>query len=284
MDDPSIDSVDPKSNSDTPPAETPRKPDFVPQIPPSIEGNQETTRCKPDQTPWWKMILETAAVFIGIYVAGIYHGQLSVMQGQLGEIIKQYPELHTSAEAAKSAADTAARQLELTERPWVFVKSARVVSPLVFSGGGASVVFEIVLKNVGPSPATDVLLSPRLYLMPLKEDAIRPVERLCNNKIPSGVSLPGLTLFPGADSPPQRMSVGLTEEDIKKSTSWGIISITPIICVAYRPTFNPDARYYSGIQYPLWPTIWPKNMRPGSSIPINKLPMNRNGFFGEVAH
>lgn len=224
------------------------------------------------------MLLLTLAIAISSVVYTKYaKRQWKVMREQL-------PELQKAADAAKSAANTAASQLELTERPWVSIKDAHVVSPLVFNSSGAHVTFEFVLRNSGPSPAIDVSLSPRLYLLPSHEDVAPAVERLCNNKIPQGQSLHGLTLFPGIDTP-QRMEVMLDKEEMANSAKQhgGVIVITPIVCIAYRPTFKAEAQYYSGIQYPLWPTIWPEKMQPGSSIPINKLPLQRNGFFGEIA-
>lgn len=102
MENQDINSVDPKSNSSTPPAQPPHNPDLIPEIPPPVYSKPKTTNCKPDQTPFWKIILETAAVFVGLYVAGVYHGQLAVMQGQLGEIIKQYPEIKKTADSANT--------------------------------------------------------------------------------------------------------------------------------------------------------------------------------------
>jgi flagellar biosynthesis chaperone FliJ len=55
------------------------------------------------------------AVATAIYA--VYAGR------QWSAINKQLPELHTSAEATKSAAETAAAQLEFAERPWVDAKS-----------------------------------------------------------------------------------------------------------------------------------------------------------------
>jgi hypothetical protein len=193
------------------------------------------------------------------------------------------------ANAAMSAAVTASRQLELTERPWLFVKDARVATPLKFDANGAQVEFEIVLRNSGHSPAVEIFLYPQLYLLHGEEGAVPPVEQLCVNKVPRGESRPGLTVFPETDSPPQRITVELSRKEMADASKHPpgvptIAGITPIICVWYRPTFNPDARYYSGVQYLLWPAIWPDKMLPGSSIPANSLSLTRNEFFGEVAH
>jgi hypothetical protein len=102
MENPNTDSEDPKNNPSTPARESPRNPDLIPQVPPPVEKKSETTYCKPDQAPLWKIVLEVFAVIVGIIVAWIYYGQLSVMRGQLGEIIKQYPEIKKTADAANA--------------------------------------------------------------------------------------------------------------------------------------------------------------------------------------
>ena len=164
MDDPHINSVDPQGKPDAPPAESPADADLVPQVPPPVKSKKETTHCKPDQTPLWELVLETGAVFVGLYVAGIYHGQLQVMQGQLGEIVKQYPELQKSADAAKNATIAAHDALTRSNRPWVGVESMRITAPIGFikAGSGKDITYfvsgslEITIKNFGSSPALSV--------------------------------------------------------------------------------------------------------------------------------
>jgi len=164
MDNPSIDGVGPEGDSSAPPKDSPHKSDLIPQEPPSIERKEETTYCKPDQTPFWKMLIETAAVFVGLYVASIYHGQLSVMQGQLGEIIRQFPEIQKSANAATSANIAAHDALTRSNRPWLGVESLRVTAPIGFTkaGSGKDITYfisgslEITIKNFGSSPALSV--------------------------------------------------------------------------------------------------------------------------------
>lgn len=79
MTDPGTNSVDPQGNPSTPPTETPRNPDLVPQAPPSVTHNAERTYSNPDPTPLWKIILEAGAIAVGIIVAWIYYGQLDQM-------------------------------------------------------------------------------------------------------------------------------------------------------------------------------------------------------------
>jgi hypothetical protein len=171
MENPNVNSVAPESNPSTPAAQPPRDPNFISQVPPAIESKQEATRCKPDQTPFWKIVLETFAVVVGILVAIIYYGQLKVMRGQLAEIIKQFPELQKSANANVKSADqteiavrNAAENFRLDERAWVGLKSVTVhfglkptpiIEPWVFG--------EAVVVNSGKTVALDVAT----YCLPL---------------------------------------------------------------------------------------------------------------------
>jgi len=163
---------------------------------------------------------------------------------------KMYDANYTAANAAKSAATTAANQLELAERPWIFIKDAKLVRPLVFDVNGASTELQITLRNSGPSPAVNVLIHPILYRMPSQEGSEPPVEKICHGK--GGKFMPlGMNVFPG-DSPPQNFIINISKEDLLSPDGGanGIVVVTPIICVAYRSTFNTRSTYFSGIQYP----------------------------------
>jgi hypothetical protein len=168
MENPRVDSVDPEHDPNRPPKETPNSPDLIAQMPRSVHGNQKTALCKPDQTPLWKMILETGAVFVGLYVAGIYHDQLVVMQGQLGEIVKQYPELKKSADAAVTASKAATqtlnaigKQFVLDQRPYIvetccILASAgdqQLQAPII----GKHLGVDIHIRNNGKTPAFHVV-------------------------------------------------------------------------------------------------------------------------------
>lgn len=183
MTDPDVNSVDPKSDAGTPPAEPPRNPNFIPQVPPPVKGHNKTAHSKPDQTPLWKMVLETGAVAVGLYVAGIYHGQLDVMRGQLGEIIRQYPEIKKTADAANTTLvegrTTSAQQLQKLDayvtqaekanaiaiaanRPWIGYVPRQSSDPeesyFEFitdkQGPFEYVLYDWRMKNVGKRPAS----------------------------------------------------------------------------------------------------------------------------------
>lgn len=67
-----------------------------------------------------------------------------------------------AADAAKSAANTAAAQLEMTDRPWVTIDIV-ITGPLTYSDkGGVFMSFLFIPENIGRSPAQNVLISPKL--------------------------------------------------------------------------------------------------------------------------
>ena len=77
----------------------------------------------------WVIGTNIVLAIVGIFALCIYYGQLRVMRGQLGEIVKQYPELQKSADAAvdsanaaKIAAQAAQKSIDVSiesDRPWV---------------------------------------------------------------------------------------------------------------------------------------------------------------------
>jgi hypothetical protein len=154
---PSTDSVDPQANSDSEKDKPPSNIGFPPQIPPPDEHNRKTTNCKPDQTPLWKIVLEVGAVAVGIAVAMIYYGQLKVMRGQLGEIIRQFLEIQKSANANVKSADqteksvsAATANFKLDQRAWVGIvgESGALIA-------NAPLLARLILRNSGKTPAID---------------------------------------------------------------------------------------------------------------------------------
>jgi hypothetical protein len=153
-----IDSVAPNGSPNRPPAETPQQPDFIPQVPPPVTHKTERTYSSPDPTPLWKIILEVGAVAVGIGVALIYYGQLQVMRGQLGEIIRQFPEIQKSAKAARDSADLSQKTLNETtknfridERAWLAPGIIKESTPINPQSGHAMCNFSI--GNFGKTQA-----------------------------------------------------------------------------------------------------------------------------------
>jgi hypothetical protein len=68
----------------------------------------------------------------------------------------------TQAQTALVTAQTAQKQLELSERPWIgLTKPITITKPLRFDAKGAAISFDVTVKNVGNSVAnkTDAVLS-----------------------------------------------------------------------------------------------------------------------------
>jgi hypothetical protein len=70
------------------------------------------------------LVINGALAIIGIIALCIYHGQLSTMNQTYAEIRKQTNAATKSADAAKSAADTAAGSLDVSQRAYLSVGSA----------------------------------------------------------------------------------------------------------------------------------------------------------------
>jgi hypothetical protein len=190
---------------------------------------------------------------IGIFALCIYHGQLKVMQGQLGEIIKQYPELQKSASSAKSAADTARDTLVLAQRPWIKIKH-RIIQPLTFnvSGNGGlidSMTVEDTLENVGTSVALNVLSWEDV--IPIDPDhslrtARNRQRQWCDaNRHPSEQGLSGYMLFP-KEPFVQPMHVGGYMKDVMAVARAnkllpGKVGFVLVGCVCYRSSFEPQS-------------------------------------------
>ena len=122
----------------------------------------------------------------------------------------------TSADAAKTAADTAARQLELSERPWVFADIAPVM-PLTFDNTGMNLTLQFVVKNTGHSPAF-VWKDEEIFAEPSGKDPIAERERFCHDVQLAEIKNPKFsdTVFPGV-VPPQNISLGVSWENIRKA-------------------------------------------------------------------
>lgn len=128
----------------------------------------------------------------------------------------------------KQSADTASRQLELSERPWVSV-DFEIVQPLIFDAKGASLGLRVHLKNIGHSVAFKVMFRESLfpvnltgtfkdiYSLPVAEES-----RMCKPTpwlIQMSSSITGFRLFPNEDVL-QIDNVRAAQEDISKATTW----------------------------------------------------------------
>jgi hypothetical protein len=145
-------------------------------LPSDSEGRVNSTKDEADElarefraAEKWVIGTNIVLAIVGIVALCIYYGQLVVMRGQLGEIIKQYPEIKTSANAAKSAADTAREtllnaqaQFRAEERPWIAVApglAAENLPPIVVDPRTKDVMWNVVMQavNIGKTPAVSAI-------------------------------------------------------------------------------------------------------------------------------
>lgn len=136
---PTVDGVAPKSTSADKGAEPPRHVQFPPQIEPPPQGHGESCHCRPDQTPWWKVILEVAALFTVICYTIAAYRQADTMNKTYGEIRKQTCAAQKSAKAVSDQATLLRQQMIGTQ--------AAVINPQGPQWTPSGMVFE--LGNIG---------------------------------------------------------------------------------------------------------------------------------------
>src|ERR1039458_7334883 len=130
-----IDAIPPEGASEGESAVPPAEPLLSSNVPPTPSNKNQTTACKPDQTPRWKMILEIAAVVVGGFVALVYWNQLKVMSGQLSEMRRATYVSCIDAQAAqqellqiqRSAGDSHAATLAVVKQTDADIEGAKAI-------------------------------------------------------------------------------------------------------------------------------------------------------------
>jgi hypothetical protein len=167
--------------------ETPTSIDDGKEIPPNApspeviaplttENNHHPVKSGNEMREWGKFILESLTLIAVVWYA-------CIASGQLKEMVKQYPEVKESAEAAKSSADTASdtlkqsqRSFQIDQRPYLIVDGA----PELVGGrptlSGNPVEANVWIKNIGKTPAIKEQAwgSLSLYNPPASVDAKAP--------------------------------------------------------------------------------------------------------------
>lgn len=174
--------------------------------------------------------------------------------------------LRENAEAAKVAADTARKELELSQRPSVSLTDIKVISPLVFDTNGAHTTISYAFINTGHSAALDgVDLFD--FMVPFAEtpSAVSKRNELCKaagaasgNIRKWGLRQSSQTWFPGQPEP-MTFQISWNINDIKKAMVDTPKKLFPentnplpdrfmptmVVCVAYQPSFT-EAQYHTG--------------------------------------
>ena len=133
----------------------------------------------------------TAVATLAICITGTIYTVYSALQWSANK---------EAADAARNAAETAATQLELSERPWIAVSNPVVISPLIVSiDGTVHTTVHVVAENVSNNVATSA--SIHLSLGPGSgEEDVALVRSLCSEANPTDpqdfFASPGTVLFP----------------------------------------------------------------------------------------
>lgn len=191
---------------------------------------------------------------------------------------KQAKSSETAAIAAKSAAETAAGELELSERPWVYAELS-LSSPLTFDATGVHVIYTVKLRNVGRSPA--VHAQPMIVLVALQNELeiVEWQKRMgCRRTVPitdSEADQPGPTIFPDTDVPPEPfegiLNPGEIEKGLLKHARPGsrVVNLYLVGCIAYQSSFNAKKLYETGISFGVGEPLLATDA--GVSIPRSRL-------------
>ena len=250
-----------------------RKPFPIPlpvlNMPVAPSDEERSRQEKNDSRKKWKFRVE----IIGLIVLTVYAGFTIA----IWHVSKK------SADAAKSAADTAAKQLEMAERPWVSVEM-KIVTPFVFDSIGAGVGLQATLKNTGHSPAARVWAEAEM-LPTMPADVLAERDRYCNEtKAHSAANARiGDTIFP-EEHTSQPWAMYIKRADAKRVyDQTGFISPVIIACVVYRSTFNDSVFMTSKIRTVFWTT--PEGRGPESTFKFvdnSSIPMERLGLLANT--
>jgi len=221
-----------KPNTQTPQSkpDIPRTPG-IPSPPPS-KTHYEIT-CKTEKDLWDH--IKTGAEILGIILLGVYTAYT----------IKMYCANKEAADAAKNAAETAARQLDMSERPWIN-PDIGIADNVDVEQTGITVKIGVRLKNTGHSPATALRFQAETIAVPVgptgDAETIKERDRVCGvaqKEISEGNDSKGETIFPDSEGITRYVTMVLAKDEMDASIEkWK--SVTPMIvtCVAYLPTFE----------------------------------------------
>lgn len=190
-------------------------------------------------------------------------------------LLRQTSITKESADAAKRVAETSAKELELTQRPWVKVQ-ATISGPLTFDSNGVSVSLLVAISNIGRTPAMGLWVYPKLILGQPKADPVRDRASLCEDAA-SLSSIIGYTLYPNDKPFEQGWTFSASKTEIAEALK-NIPFLVPIalVCVGYHPYFNEKTPYFTGVTYTIEQPR-PDNprllvlMQPGKNIPAVQL-------------
>lgn len=184
-----------------------------------------------------QIAISAALLIVGIVALCIYYGQL-------GEMRKSTKAARDAADAAKQSADGVAKQLDLSERPWINLDMG--TSPVTIDQQGLTTRIGIRLKNTGNSPATGLRFRAIIIQSPMGENApsetIKGRDSLCNDarkEISNGNDSEGETIFPNSEGLTRYIGMTIPRSDVDRAIkNYGGVIPMIVTCAADRSTFN----------------------------------------------
>jgi hypothetical protein len=262
---------------------------IVSNSPPTPTYQANASRSKDGTPPAWKKAAE-----------------ISVAIGTLGLLLVNillWCSTKKTADAAKNSADTSAKELELSQRPWVSLSNISVDSPLIFDSNGAHVKIGFSITNTGRSVATNGFYS--VEFMATMADLPSPVQerdKLCkfqgerSQRVKeTNMSRFAQVWFPGQ---PIQMSHILSVDRGQIRTAMVDIPkkmfperpppnfFMPVLvgCVVYRPSFI-EAQYHTGYILELVhkKTLKAPIFMQHGEVPASELEFRYHPFYGVYA-
>jgi hypothetical protein len=189
--------------------------------------------------------------------------------------------------ASNEQAQTAKKQLALSERPWISY-TATLDSPLFFDDNGANLIMRFKVHNSGLTPATSVYTYVRFNQPANDRGAVENDKKTTCDVAMGLMETSQQTLFPSTDDVQVR-KFRLSPEDLKLATKNGTIETEITSCVAYRSTLDDKPSYTSEGQiysinrksndesYP-----FSTKFMPGVDVPLSDLTLDIDGEVGTI--
>jgi hypothetical protein len=189
--------------------------------------------------PWWRGLPQTGAAAIAVVLLIVNLSQSRATSRATQQV----------SSAAKSTAEATARQLELSQRPWISIDTS-VESPLTFTPeGAAQVSVNFVIRNVGSTPAKGLSVQPKILIASRGEqDPVMQRSKVCEENRMREAETDG-TLFPKVELTKSVTFVADAWDIVKELNRTGSFSPVVIVCASYRSTFDDSARYTTGVIY-----------------------------------
>jgi hypothetical protein len=214
--------------------------DDSPQIP-MVTSTPTLSRepYEPAATPWWRGLPEAACLVVafGLLIVTVWQSRAASHSVQ------------KMVDATQETTEKLARQLELSQRPWVSV-NAVIVGPLTFNADGAAeVTLQFAIRNVGNTPAKSLSVEPKMFIASLgDQDPVMERSRVCEDNRTRGVGTDG-TLFPTIELTRSVTFHVDAKEIIKESNRTGSFTPALVVCASYRSTFDDRSRYTTAVIY-----------------------------------